>query len=263
MADNLEKIKISELPPVVSYVNLYTIGTDGNLTSVKVPLFVLSQIGDLSQLTTQNKSSLVAAINEAAQTGGGGDVPFHQVAVLITDNTPGVPFADATIANDTLTITFHHLKGDKGDSASDLDNLVYIGIDEGPAYLPLPYYEEQSNKVQTLTENSTDEQYPSARCVYLALQNISSGAAWGSITGNIVDQTDLKTILDKKYEKPQGGIPATDLANGVIPSVPTISTSVTDDANSDTKTSSPKSVKTYVDSVVGNIETALANIIGD
>lgn len=73
MADEvLEKVKISELPDVVSYVNLYTIGTDGYLRSVRVPLAVLGQIGDLSELETTNKSSLVAAINEAAQTGGGG-----------------------------------------------------------------------------------------------------------------------------------------------------------------------------------------------
>ena len=43
-------------------------------------------------------------------------------------------------------------------------------------------------------------------------------------------------------------------------SVPTISTSVTEDANSDTKTSSPKSVKSYVDGIVGDIESLLAAI---
>lgn len=55
------------------------------------------------------------------------------------------------------------------------------------------------------------------------------------------------------------------VSNGVAvlpayPTVPTISTSVTTDANSDTKTSSPKSVKTYVDGIVGDIETLLAAI---
>lgn len=44
------------------------------------------------------------------------------------------------------------------------------------------------------------------------------------------------------------------------PTVPTISTNVTTDATSDTKTSSPKSVKTYVDGIVGDIETLLAAI---
>lgn len=42
--------------------------------------------------------------------------------------------------------------------------------------------------------------------------------------------------------------------------VPTLSTSVADDAIDDTKTSTPHSVKSYVDGVVGNIETLLAAI---
>ena len=43
-----------------------------------------------------------------------------------------------------------------------------------------------------------------------------------------------------------------------IVSVPSLSTSVTTDAADDTKTSTPHSVKTYVDGIVGNIETLLA-----
>jgi len=42
--------------------------------------------------------------------------------------------------------------------------------------------------------------------------------------------------------------------------VPTISTNISSDASSDTKTASPKAVKTYVDGIVGNIETLLAAI---
>lgn len=43
-----------------------------------------------------------------------------------------------------------------------------------------------------------------------------------------------------------------------VPPVPTISTSIADDASSDTKAASPHSVKTYVDNAVGDIETLLA-----
>ena len=42
--------------------------------------------------------------------------------------------------------------------------------------------------------------------------------------------------------------------------VPTLSTSVATDAADDTKTSTPHSVKTYVDGIIGNIETLLAAI---
>lgn len=42
--------------------------------------------------------------------------------------------------------------------------------------------------------------------------------------------------------------------------IPTLSTSVADDATDDTKTSTPHSVKSYVDGVVGDIESLLASI---
>ena len=42
-----------------------------------------SGIGDLTQLNTENKSNLVAAINEAAQTGSGGDVVRHLPSLKI------------------------------------------------------------------------------------------------------------------------------------------------------------------------------------
>lgn len=43
-------------------------------------------------------------------------------------------------------------------------------------------------------------------------------------------------------------------------SVPTISTDISTDAASDVKTASPKAVKTYVDDIVGDIESLLAAI---
>lgn len=71
MAETLEKVKISELTEVRDYTNLYTIGTDGQYHSVKVPIAVLGRIGSPDNLATADKTSLVAAINEAARTGGG------------------------------------------------------------------------------------------------------------------------------------------------------------------------------------------------
>ena len=71
MAEILEKVKISELTEVRDYFGLYTIGTDNQLHSVKVPISILGRIGSLDSLTTTDKTTLVAAINEAARTGGG------------------------------------------------------------------------------------------------------------------------------------------------------------------------------------------------
>jgi hypothetical protein len=59
-------------------------------------------------------------------------------------------------------------------------------------------------------------------------------------------QTSLG-LADTAYQKPSGGIPAADIASGVIPTVPAISTDITTDASSDTKTTSPKAVKTFVE----------------
>ena len=72
MAETLEKVKISELTEVADYSGLYTIGTDNQRHSVKVPIEVVGRIGSLDSLETTDKTSLVAAINEAARTGGGG-----------------------------------------------------------------------------------------------------------------------------------------------------------------------------------------------
>lgn len=55
------------------------------------------------------------------------------------------------------------------------------------------------------------------------------------------------------YTKPANGIPASDIATGVIPTVPTISTDISTDAASDAKTASPKAVKAYVDGVASAI----------
>lgn len=62
------------------------------------------------------------------------------------------------------------------------------------------------------------------------------------------------------YSKPSGGIPASDIASGVIPTVPTVSTDVSADAASDVKTSSPKSVKTYVDAGIAAVESDLSDL---
>ena len=56
--------------------------------------------------------------------------------------------------------------------------------------------------------------------------------------------TDWSSDIYSYYQKPSTGIPASDLASGVIP---TISTDITTDASSNTKTASPKAVKDYVD----------------
>ena len=45
--------------------------------------------------------------------------------------------------------------------------------------------------------------------------------------------------------------------------VPVISTNISTDADSDIKTTSPKAVKSYVDTITGNINTLLDTINGE
>ena len=99
-------------------------------------------------------------------------------------------------------------------------------------------------------------------------QELTIDNAPTSGSNNLVKSGGVYTELAKKYEKPSGGIPASDIASGVIPSVPvtdvtvggtsvlnsgtavipaiptvpTISTDIETDKASNTKTASPKAV---------------------
>lgn len=73
------------------------------------------QIGDLDDLTTEDKSSLVAAINEAAQTGGGGGGTWNNIlykpfstlgdTLKVNDGVLDVNAINAVEQDNTLPIT--------------------------------------------------------------------------------------------------------------------------------------------------------------
>lgn len=88
----------------------------------------------------------------------------------------------------------------------------------------LQILEIQSNKVTTLTAQSTNTQYPSAKCVYDALAT-------------------KQPVIDSSHKLDYALLSNTP----TIPTVPQISTNITTDASSNTKTASPKAVKDYVD----------------
>ena len=72
-------------------------------------------------------------------------------------------------------------------------------------------FELDSNKVTSLSAASTNAQYPSAKLVYDQLATKQN---------TISDLTDIRSgagLGATAYQKPQSGIPASDLANGVIP----------------------------------------------
>ena len=66
--------------------------------------------------------------------------------------------------------------------------------------------------------------------------------------------TALNNAVASKYTKPATGIPASDLASGVIPTVPTISTNIQTDKASNVKTASPKAVYNEIHPAVASAQ---------
>ena len=108
-----------------------------------------------------------------------------------------------------------------------------------------------TQEVQFLDIDST----PTANSTNL----VTSGGVAGALAGKqdtINDLADIRSGASAgatAYQKPSSGIPASDLASGVIPTVPTISTNIEQDKASDAKTASPKAVADYVDGKTGDL----------
>ena len=85
-------------------------GTEGSPFPVTPPTVeeqLRADMGDLADLTTEDKSSLVAAINEVRQTGGGGTAYTigHGLKLDAKTNTLSVDTADKMEQDNTLPIT--------------------------------------------------------------------------------------------------------------------------------------------------------------
>lgn len=83
--------------------------------------------------------------------------------------------------------------------------------------------EDSTHRVVTDTEKTT---WNGKQAAIADLSTIRSGASAGATA----------------YQKPASGIPASDIASGVIPTVPALSTDIESDMNSDTKTTTPRAV---------------------
>ena len=82
---------------------------EGELPDISLTQYehILAKIGDMDELTTEDKSSLVAAINEVRQTGGGGTAYTigHGLKLDAETNTLSVDTADKMEQDNTLPIT--------------------------------------------------------------------------------------------------------------------------------------------------------------
>lgn len=129
------------------------------------------------------------------------------------------------------------------------DGITYIGEDIDSATYEAP----STGSVVTWGTESSNHTVPlivDGVSKTVALNGYSSGGGGGG--------TGEENVIE--VVKINGTALTPDANKAVDITVPTISTNITTDATSDTKTASPKAVKTYVDGIVGDIETLLAAI---
>jgi hypothetical protein len=98
----------------------------------------------------------------------------------------------------------------------------------------------------------------------LYIEELDKPDYWWNGTNKVKLETEKVDLTDYAKSDDLATVATTgsynDLTNTpTIPTVPTISTNITTDALDDTKTASPKAVKTYVDNA---ISTALDNLLG-
>lgn len=122
------------------------------------------KIGDLSKLTTAAKENLVAAINEAAQSGGGGGTASVYMRVAegyIEYSGDGVTW-EKLIAVDALKGP-KGPKGEKGDKG-----------EQGPRGVPGKDGSDATVEIVTPSAESTDAQAASAKAVWSTLGDVKS-----------------------------------------------------------------------------------------
>ena len=138
-------------------------------------------VGSLDDLDTSDKSSIVNAINEVKEEGTRASNIDNKT---IMENTDGYIQAEGVInknGNDLAVKTWVGTKEDYDALETHSANILYYIIDdfEDP--------EVKSNKTTIINATSTDEQYPSAKAVYDAIQDTAGGG-----TGGTTDYTDLE-----------------------------------------------------------------------
>lgn len=141
--------------------------------------------GSLANLNTTVKTNLVAAINEVLAEGGGGGSAGNPIVGI------GVPTPyDGTVIftyknGDTTTLDLNHSHPQyvaKSDIAGGTTGQVLTknSNTDGDYTWQTPQggggagKEDVSNKVTSLSAQSTDTQYPSAKCVYDIIGNVES-----------------------------------------------------------------------------------------
>lgn len=128
-----------------------------------------SDLGDLSDLETTNKSSAVAAINEVLNEGTSvSNIDYLTITKNASDAIQTVGVLDKNGAGYAVKTWTGTKEEYDALETKDANTLYYITDD----------YEEpevKSNKVTNINSTNTDEEYPSAKAVYDAIQDVSGG----------------------------------------------------------------------------------------
>ena len=134
----------------------------------------VSDLGNLTDLETTNKSSAVAAINELKNEGS---IVSNIDGMTITKNDNNAIQTVGIIDKNNEGVAVKTWTGTKEEydalTSKDANTLYYVTDD----------YEEPevtSNKVTEINSSNTDEEYPSAKAVYDAIQDIPGGGGSGT-----------------------------------------------------------------------------------
>ena len=163
-----------------------------------------SDLGDLSDLETTNKSSAVAAINEVLNEGTSvSNIDYLTITKNSSDAIQTVGVLDKNGAGYAVKTWTGTKEEYDALETKDANTLYYITDD----------YEEpevKSNKVTDINSTNTDEEYPSAKAVYDAIQDVSGGGgdvpiATTEVAGKVKpDGTTITVDIDGTIHSVEG-----------------------------------------------------------
>ena len=190
-------------------------GTEGNPFPAIPPTVeeqLRADMGNLADLTTEDKSSLVAAINEAAESGGSKDAVTYTPQTL-TDEQQKQARANIGAGQPVFAVNVTEVSGSGGYTADKTAAEIEAAYQAGRTivcktqarfligYMPI--------ELPLVSRNQE-------RVFIFAVDQLMGQNAIFTITVNISDSgVEVSTQMMEIYEKPVGGIPKSDLADDV------------------------------------------------
>ena len=144
------------------------------------------EIGDLTELTTAAKENLVAAINEAAQNGGmllvglksdmTADKTYSEIQTAVLNGKAVIVRYTTSVGYKYYTLdSFDYINHELYffDISGDTHEVLRCSKSNYYWSITSAQFESKSYKVTALSASSSNEQYPSAKATYDAIQNAS------------------------------------------------------------------------------------------